>query len=112
AIEGRLVPTEAELARAEGRSYESGDQLLARILIERRKRWEAHERSTSCYSEPNSVDPADLPILPDGWAWATAEQLCDQTRALTYGVIKLGEPVEGGVPILRSSNVRRLRLDL
>jgi type I restriction enzyme S subunit len=36
AVEGRLVPTEAELARREGRGYETGEQLLARILTERR----------------------------------------------------------------------------
>jgi type I restriction enzyme S subunit len=35
------VPTEAELARAEGREYESADVLLERILAERRARWEA-----------------------------------------------------------------------
>jgi len=43
AVEGRLVPTEAELARAEGRSYESGEELLQRILAERRRRWEEAE---------------------------------------------------------------------
>ena len=32
ACEGKLVPTEAELARAEGRDYEPADQLLDRIL--------------------------------------------------------------------------------
>jgi len=31
AVEGRLVPTEAELARAEGRSYEPGLGVLTRI---------------------------------------------------------------------------------
>jgi type I restriction enzyme, S subunit len=41
ACEGRLVPTEAELARAENRPYEPADKLLARILKERRARWEA-----------------------------------------------------------------------
>jgi len=40
ACEGRLVPTEAELARKEGRSYETGEQLVARILKERRAKWE------------------------------------------------------------------------
>src|SRR5690606_10587714 len=39
AVEGRLVPTEAELARREGRSYEPAPVLLERILIERRRRW-------------------------------------------------------------------------
>src|ERR1019366_23198 len=41
ACEGRLVPTEAELARQEGRDYEPADKLLQRILRERRTRWEA-----------------------------------------------------------------------
>ena len=32
ACEGKLVPTEAELAQSEGRDYEPADQLLERIL--------------------------------------------------------------------------------
>ena len=36
ACEGKLVPTEAELARLEGRGYEPAAQLLERILCERR----------------------------------------------------------------------------
>jgi len=39
AVEGCLVPTEAELARKEGRDYEAAGELLKRILVERRKRW-------------------------------------------------------------------------
>ena len=38
ACEGRLVPTEAELAHAENRDYEPADRLLQRILAERRAR--------------------------------------------------------------------------
>ena len=44
ACEGKLVPTEAELARAESRIYEPADRLLERILAERRARWEAQEK--------------------------------------------------------------------
>ena len=40
ACECRLVPTEAELAQKEGRDYEPADQLLERILVERRAKWE------------------------------------------------------------------------
>jgi type I restriction enzyme S subunit len=39
ACEGRLVPTEAELALKENRSYETGEQLLQRLLKERREKW-------------------------------------------------------------------------
>src|SRR2546427_4682809 len=43
AVEGRLVPAEAELARRQGRSYEPASELLERILAERRMRWEADQ---------------------------------------------------------------------
>ncbi|MCB9638686.1 MAG: restriction endonuclease subunit S [Myxococcales bacterium] len=39
AVEGRLVPTEAELARQEGREYEPASVLLERILAERKQRF-------------------------------------------------------------------------
>ena len=39
AVEGRLVPTEDELARIEGRTYETGSQFLERVLNARRIRW-------------------------------------------------------------------------
>jgi len=43
ACEGRLVPTEAQLARQEGRAYEPAEVLLARVLKERRAKWEEEE---------------------------------------------------------------------
>lgn len=71
AYEGRLVPTEAELARAEGRPFESGQQLLARILTERRQNWQGRGK----YKEPESPDVENLVTLPDGWTWATVDQI-------------------------------------
>lgn len=59
ACEGRLVPTEAELARKEGRSYETGEQLLARILKERRGKWEADQFTKMISSGRTPKD--------DGW---------------------------------------------
>jgi type I restriction enzyme S subunit len=40
ALEGRLVPTDAELVRTECRSYEPAGVLLRSIVKERRRRWE------------------------------------------------------------------------
>jgi type I restriction enzyme S subunit len=90
ACEGRLVPTEAELARAEGRDYESGSQLLARILAERRARWETeqHEKYTKSgkqpplswhnrYEEPVPPDTCELPELPEGWCWTFLRTVAD-----------------------------------
>ena len=75
ACEGRLVPTEAELARSEGRDYEPAAVLLERILAERRARWESREKRRGKYKEPSSLDTSALPELPEGWAWAVIEQL-------------------------------------
>jgi type I restriction enzyme S subunit len=74
ACAGRLVPTEAELARAEGRVYEPADQLLARILAKRRAKWEA-EHPGKKYKEPAPPDTEGLPELPEGWAWVAVEQI-------------------------------------
>ena len=66
ACEGGLVPTEAELARAEGRDYEPADRLLSRILSERRARWEAQEKRGRKYREPVAPDTSGLPGATGG----------------------------------------------
>lgn len=88
ATTGRLVPTEAALARAEGRSYEPAATLLARILDERRTRWQA-ANPRKPYPEPPAPDLSTLPPLPEGWTWATVAQI--------------GEVATGATP-LRSRN--------
>ena len=65
ACEGKLVPTEAELAKAEGRAYEPADVLLARILKERREKWNGKGK----YKEPAAPDTSGLQALPEGWGW-------------------------------------------
>ncbi len=77
ACEGRLVPTEAELARSEGREYESADVLLERILAERRARWESQEKRRGKYKDPSAPDTSALPLLPGGWAWSSVGQWFD-----------------------------------
>jgi type I restriction enzyme S subunit len=89
ACEGRLVPTEAELARKEGRSYETGEQLLARILKERRAKWESDQLAKmhasgrppqdndwkKKYKEPEPPEMLGLPAAAVGWKWASMDQL-------------------------------------
>jgi type I restriction enzyme S subunit len=41
----------------------------------------------------------------------TLTSLCEHDRVITYGVIKLGKEVPDGVPCLRTSNVRWLRIE-
>jgi type I restriction enzyme S subunit len=71
AVEGSLVETEAELARREGRSYETGTQLLQRILETRRSQWNGKGK----YKEPGAPDTTNLPELPDGWVWTSLDSL-------------------------------------
>jgi type I restriction enzyme S subunit len=86
AVGGRLAPTEAELAGREGRTYETGAQLLKRILDTRR---EIDIRSGN-RAAPIAVDDSNLPKLPDGWCWASIGQLC--------GVVRGGSPRPAGDP--------------
>ena len=88
ACSGELVPTEAELARAEGREYEPARVLLERILAERRARWESQEKRRGKYKEPAAPDTSGLPPLPEGWAWANLDQSCVvNPRSFTASVV-------------------------
>lgn len=108
AVEGRLVPTEAELARAEGRSYEPASVLLDRVLAERRRRWkESGQRGK--YAEPVAPDTAGLPELPEGWCWATAAMLFWDAG---YGTSVKCTYDASGPPVLRIPNVNDQRISL
>jgi type I restriction enzyme, S subunit len=45
------------------------------------------------------------------WKQKPLAELCESSRVITYGVIKLGDEVPNGVPCLRTSNVRWLRIE-
>jgi len=101
AVAGRLAETEAERARREGRSYETGEQLLHRILELRRSRW----KGAGEYKEPAAPDRTLLPELPEGWVWASAEQVSDFiTKGTTPASEKLSEGT-GEVPFLKVYNL-------
>lgn len=74
AVEGRLVRTEAALARAEGREYEPASALLGRILADRKAEWAA-SGARGKYAEPVGPDREALRELPEGWCWATVDSL-------------------------------------
>jgi len=122
ACEGRLVPSQAELVRAGGRDYEPADKLLTRILKERRARWEADQLAKmqaagkppkddkwkAKYKEPAAPDTNNLPKLPEGWTWTTLDQLLCFLR---NGISKKPD-VESGLPILRISAVRPMKVNV
>lgn len=99
AVEGRLVETEASIARREGRDYETGDQLLRRVLVDRKTNWSGKGK----YVEPATPDLGSLPALPDGWIWATAEAVCDPVVDCHN---KTAPYVNSGIPLVRTTNIR------
>ena len=125
AVEGRLVPTEAELAKKEGRSYEPASVLLKRIHAERRRRWEEAElarlkakgkpptddRWKARYEEPAAPALEGLPELPEGWCWTSVAQVASISGGITKNANREKLPMQR--PYLRVANVyaNELRLN-
>lgn len=121
AVEGTLT---AEW-RTKNPATETGAQLLARILTERRARWEAKQLAKfkeqgkappkdwqKKYPEPVQPDTTGLPELPQGWVWASLDMLGDIASGVAKGS-KIGADIEvREVPYLRVANVQRGFLDL
>jgi type I restriction enzyme S subunit len=109
AVEGRLVPTEAALARAEGRDYEPAAVLLDRILAERKAAWAA-SGAQGRYKEPVKPESEALPGLPEGWCWATVEQLTEFVTSGSRGWAQYY--AETGPLFVRSQDINTYHLDL
>ena len=108
ACEGKLVPTEAELARSEGREYEQADRVLERVLAERRAYWESQEKRRGRYKGPVEPDTSALPEIPEGWMWATVGQLSSR---IEYGTSTKASSVPTGIPVLRMGNIQNGELN-
>ena len=102
ACEGHLVPTEAALARSQRSTknaqpaYETGKALLARILTERRQNWQGR----GPYKEPVAPDTENHSALPDGWSWASFDQVCDAVSDERKKVAKGDYLSEGEFPVI------------
>lgn len=119
AVTGRL--TEA-WRKEHGPPAESGEQLLARLLVQRRQQWE--ERTLADYQakgkqppknwrqryqEPVEPKTDDLPELPEGWCWASMDQL---SWDCCYGTSVRCDYDADGVTVLRIPNIAKGELDL
>ena len=102
---------------------ESGEALLTRILATRREAWEKAELDKMKardqkpanndwkrkYREPSPPDTTDLPELPEGWAWASVEQL---STDVTYGTSAKCSDHPSGIPVIRMGNIDAGDLDV
>jgi type I restriction enzyme S subunit len=120
AVEGNLTKEWREANQGE---LEPASVLLERILKQRREKWEAEQLAKMKaqgktpkddswklkYKEPVSPDTSDLPDLPDGWCWISAEQC---TSLITDGEHITPERSESGVLLLSARNVKNGWLSL
>ena len=92
AVEGRLT----EEWRRKNPPDETGAELLQRILVERRQLWEEEQLAKFAasdrkpprnwrdkYKEPLGPDEGELPELPQGWCWATVDQVSNISSGQT-----------------------------
>ncbi|MCZ8064274.1 MAG: restriction endonuclease subunit S [Silanimonas sp.] len=117
AVEGALT---AEW-RQKKRPTETGAELLQRILRERRARWEEQQLAKFAaqskappkgwkdkYPEPQPPKTEGLPELPEGWVWASVEQLSPNDLANGRSV----PTAASGARVLRLTAVKGGRIDL
>lgn len=120
AVTGELT---REWRGANSGNGETGEQLLQRILKARREAWETAELAKlkargktpkndtwkQKYKEPEPPDTSDLPELPEGWVWASLDQLV--TGELTNGLSVRGSDTPPGVPALKLDALSEYGLD-
>lgn len=101
AVTGELT---ADWRAENAHRLEHGRDLLDRILKTRRENWSGRGK----YKEPIAPDTADLPELPEGWVWASVEQLL-------RGDLSNGRSVPDatdGFPVLRLTALKDGRIDI
>jgi type I restriction enzyme S subunit len=112
--------------RAQHKDVEPASKLLERIRAERRKKWEEAEFAKlkargkapkgdewkEKYKEPEPVDSKGLPMLPEGWCWASLDELAVVVGGVTKGQQRNGTETLRHVPYLRVANVQRGHLNL
>ena len=121
AVEGALTAA----WREQHPDVEPADELLKRILVERRHRWEQDQLRKfeekgktppknwkAKYKEPVAPDTAALPSLPKGWCWASLNQITEIVGGVTKGQKIPDQSPTREVPYLRVANVQRGYLDL
>ena len=104
AVEGCLVPTEAELTRQARHLYETAAQLL-KVNEQRSTPQPTKRRAGRLWGAGHvpQLTPDELSRLPEGWTWAKVRQVgLDPEDAVQVGPMsmKSDDFIEAGVPVL------------
>jgi type I restriction enzyme S subunit len=76
------------------------------IRTQRRESWEAAQVDTRRrreYPRPAAIDTEDLPEIPEGWSWVSADEVCTQ---ITDGEHIQPRYQTSGFPLLTATHVR------
>lgn len=109
--------------RDQNKDVEPASELLKRIRVERRARWEEAELAKmqekgkepkndkwkAKYKEPEPLNTERLPELPEGWCWGTATELCEVVVDCHN---KTAPYKEKGIPLVRTTNIRNGKINL
>jgi type I restriction enzyme, S subunit len=111
AVEGALTSE----WRKERLQTEPASELLKHILVERRRRWEEEQLRKfkekdreppknwkTKYKEPMAPNTTDLPPPPEGWCWASMDQVA---WSAGYGTSEKCRDSNTGLAVLRIPNI-------
>ena len=118
AVEGTLT---AEW-RTKNPNVEPGSVLLERILVERRRRWEAEQMAAfeakgktppknwqGRYKEPATVGAMELSALPEGWCWGTVDAAAQVTKLAGFEYTKYVKyDPAGDLAVIKAENAGKL----
>jgi type I restriction enzyme S subunit len=91
--------------RRDNPPQETGEQLLQSILADRRARWHADPKNArKKYTEPAGPNTDGLPELPEGWTWASLDQLAWSAQ---YGTSQKCDYAGKGEAVLRIPNLKK-----
>jgi len=112
AVEGKLT----EEWRKGHPDVEPASDLLQRILVERRKRWEKEQLAKyeakgkkppknwrEKYKRPAQASSGELGELPEGWCWASVDMLA---TAISYGFTASAVDRKSGPRFLRITDIQ------
>jgi type I restriction enzyme S subunit len=111
--------------RAKHPDVEPATELLKRIRVERRKKWEqaelakmtakgkvpGDERWKARYKEPAPVDASGLPQLPGTWCWASVEEVSLVGGGLTKNAAQRAAGVEVPLVSVAAVQLRKIVID-
>jgi|GEM_PF-139549 len=117
AVEGKLT----EAWRAENNPQETGQQLLDRILQERRLQWETDQLAAyeangkqppkdwqAKYKEPDLTDELGLPGLPGSWCWTSLDAVGILDRGRSRHRPRNAKHLYGGpYPFVQTGDIRK-----